>query len=181
MLFTCLQCQTICRMSVSIFRDTDDTSRNSTLIFVLCSKVSSRRSAVEHRNTETLAASEYDVCTPFSRRSQQDQTHQVGSNGYFCSVFLGAADEFPVIFNRTICIRILYDCTEYFRSKGESLIVAGHDLHPLRNGTGMNDGQSRSKYLLIYKQYVCTGFNLGTTTCTEEHRSCFGCGCCFVE
>ena len=99
MLFTCLQCQTVGGMSVSIFGNTDDASGNGTFILVLCRKEGSRRTAVEHRNTEALAASEHHVRTPFSRRSQQDKAHQVGSNGYAGFVCVGTCDKGCIVFN----------------------------------------------------------------------------------
>ena len=133
MLFACLQSQAVSRMSISIFRDTDDTSRNSTFVFVFCCKISSRRTTVEHRNTEALAAAEHYVGSPFARRCQQYQTHQVGCYGYTGFVGVRFCNKFFIIFNRTIRIRELYDSSEYIRCKDECLIISYYHVDTLWN------------------------------------------------
>ena len=168
-------------MSIGIFGNTDDTSGNGTLVFVFRCEECSRRAAVEHRDTETLAASEHDVCSPFSRRSQQDKAHQVGGNGDTCSAGIGTHDKFFIIFDRTVGIRILDDCPEHVRSKFKCLVIARNHLDALRNHTCVDYGLCRGKYVFIDKQRVGFCFHLRTATASVEHGCRFGCGCRFVQ
>ena len=109
MLFASLQCQAVRLVSVSILGDTDDAARNLTLVIVACRKISGRRSAVEHRDTEALARAEDNVRTPFARRSQQDKAHQVGCDGNLGTLVVATVYEIRIVLDRTVRVRILDD------------------------------------------------------------------------
>ena len=181
MLFACLQSQAVSRVSIGIFGNADDTSRDGTLVFVFRSEECSGRATVEHRDTETLAAPEYDVCTPFSRRSQQDKTHQVGSNGDTCSTGIGTYDEFFIIFDRTVGIRILDDSPEYIRCEFKCFVITHNDLDALRDHASVDNGQCRGEYVFVDKQRIGFCFHLCTATATVEHGCRFGCCCRFIQ
>ena len=61
------------------------------------------------------------------------ETHQVGCYGYTGFVGVRFCNEFFIIFNRTICIRELYDSSEYIRCKGECLIISYYHVDTLWN------------------------------------------------
>ena len=65
-----LQSQAVGGMTVCILRDTDDTSGDRTLVLILRCEESGGGTTVEHRDTETLAATKHHIRTPLSRRSQ---------------------------------------------------------------------------------------------------------------
>ena len=168
-------------MSIGIFGDTDDTSGDGTLVFVFRSKESGRRAAVEHRDTETLAAPEHDVRSPFSRRSQQDEAHQVGSNGDTCSASIGTRDKFFIIFNRTVGIRVLDNRPEHIRSEFKCLVIAHYNLDALRDHAGVDNGQCRGKYVFVDKERISFRLHLRTAPASVEHGCRFGSSCRFVQ
>ena len=167
-------------MSVRIFGDTDDTSRNRTFIFIFRCKVGGRGTTVEHRNTKPLAATEYNVCIPFTRRCQYNQTHQISSYTHLCSGFMCTGNECAIVFDRSVGIRILYDGSEYIRCEFEGLIVSCHDADTLRNHAGMDDSQSRGKYIFIDEDRIGSSLDLCTATCIVEHGDCLSSCCGFI-
>ncbi len=162
MLLAGLQSQAISRMAVSVLGDTDDTSRDRTFIIVLRSEESGGRTPVEHRDTEALAATEYDIRSPFSRRSQQYQAHQVGGYAYLGSGGARTGHEFLIVLDRTIRVRELYDGGEHVRRELEFLIIAHYHLDALRDHAGVDDGQRRGEHVLVNEYRIGFRFHLRT-------------------
>ena len=138
-------------MSVFIFRQSDDTPRHVAFVLIACSEISSRRSAVEHRNTQTLSASEYDISSPFTRRHQQGECQDIGIYGNFASCFVSAGCKFTVIFYASAVVWILNDTSEDIRRKLQILIAACLYLHTLRDGARMYHSQHLWEDFFIYK------------------------------
>ena len=168
-------------MAISIFRDTDDSSWDRTFVFIFCCKESRRRTSIEHRNTKTLAATEYYVCAPFSRRCQQYQTHQVSSNCYFCTISVSSCDEFFIVFNRTVSVWILNNSSKHIRGKFKCAVISSYDFDALRNSTSMYNCQCGCEYLVVNKQSVSTCFYLCTASCSVEHGHSLCGSSCFVQ
>ena len=115
MLFTGLQSQTQCMISLCINRHTDNTSHDVTFIFLSRRHVSSVRSTVRHRDTETLGCSDNHVSTPFSRRGQQGKAQNIGGNGNFTVRVMCFLRKVGIVFYISAGIRILKNAGEDFR------------------------------------------------------------------
>ena len=174
MLFTCLQGHAVAQVSVFVFRQTDDTSRHVPLELIACRKICSRRTSVEHRCTHSLAASEYDVSSPFSRRSQQCQTQNVCVYSHLASGSVCLLGKFPVILDASAVVRVLDDASENVRSKFQRLIVSGLDLYALRDGPGADDSLHLRKDLVVDEQRAGIGFLLAPASERIHHGSRFG-------
>ena len=107
MLFACLQSQAVSRVSIGIFGNADDTSGDGTLVFVFRGEECSGRTTVEHRDTEALAATEYDIRSPFSRRGEQGEAQNVGGNGHFATGSMCIFHKSAVVFYIAVAIRVL--------------------------------------------------------------------------
>ena len=136
MLFTGLQSQTQCMISLCINRHTDNTSHDVTFIFLSRRHVSSVRSTVRHRDTETLCRSHNHVSTPFSRRGQQHETHHVSHNRQQRPISVYPIGECFIITYLTVSSRVLDNSTEHIRGKLERIIITVNQLDSLRGRTG---------------------------------------------
>ena len=180
-LLACLQCHTVTNMSILVFRQSDDTSRHITLVLIASSEVSSRRTSVEHRSSQSLSATEYYVGTPFSGRNQKRKTQDVGTNSHLTSGFVSLGYKCAIVFYRTAVVRILNDATENFGSKFKVGIIASHHLNTLRNGSGADNRQVLREYFFIYEKGSGTCLLLCTATQAKHHGSGFGSGGSFVK
>ena len=171
MLLARLQCQTVSGVIVSVDRDTDDTAGDGTLVFVLRGKITCRRTAVEHRNTEALTATEHYVRTPFARRRQQHEAHQVSRYSHTHILGVSCLHKRTIIFDLTVAIRVLHDGGEYLVCKLKRLEVSRHHLNALRLHARMNHGLGRLKHVLIYEERVRPSLGLSAAACTMKHRS----------
>ena len=171
MLLARLQCQTVSGVIVSVDRDTDDTAGDGTLVLVLRGKITCRRTAVEHRNTEALTATEHHVRTPFARRRQQYEAHQVSRYSYAHILGVSCLHKRTIIFDLTVAIRVLHDGGEYLVGKLKRLEVARHHLDALRLHAGMDHSLGRLKHVLIDEERVRPSLGLSAATRTMKHCS----------
>ena len=114
MLFACLQSHSVAEFAVFVFGPSDDASRHVPLVLVTCGEVGCRRTTVKHWCTQTLRCTEYDIRSPFSRRSQQGKTQNVSGNGNFAVCFMCLFCEVGIVFHITAGVRILQDAGEDF-------------------------------------------------------------------
>lgn len=77
-LFTGLESHTESRLSLGITGNTDDATRQETLVFVVASKESSVRATIAERDAETLGRADDDVCAPFTGRCELGEGEEVG-------------------------------------------------------------------------------------------------------
>ena len=170
MLFTGLQSQTQCMISLCINRHTDNTSHDVTFVFLSRCHVSSMRSTVRHRDTETLRCSHNHVSTPFSRRSQQHEAHHVSHNRQQCTVRVYTISKSLVITNLSVSSRVLDNSTEYIRGKFKRVVIPVNQLDSLRGRTGDQHVLRLRENLVINKQFVGTRFFHLFTAQTVHHR-----------
>ncbi len=181
MLFTSLQSHTVAKLAVLVLRKTDDTTRHVTLELIASSEVSGRRTTVEHWDTQTLSATEYNVSTPFTWRNEHRKREDICINGYLAISGMSLFHEFAVVFYATVRVRILDDATEDFRSKFQSLVIAHKDSHALRNHACTDNGQVLWEDVFVHEEHVSTCLLLGTATELVHHVSGFGGGGSFVQ
>ena len=174
MLLTGLQGHTITQLSVFVFWPANDTSRNVTLVLVTCSKITGRRSTVEHWCAETLRSTEYNVSSPFSRRCEQGKTQNIGGYSHF--LYKGA-----VIFHISTCIGILQYAGKNVRRHFHLGIFTCAYLDTLRDGACGHYCQYLWKNLFVHKHNVCTGFLHIARTQGIHHTDGFGRSCCFIQ
>ena len=171
MLLARLQCQTVSGVIVSVDRDTDDTAGDGTLILVLRGEIACRWTAVEHRNTEALTATEHYVRTPFARRRQQHEAHQVSRYSHAHILGVSCLHKRTIILDLAVAIRVLHDGGEYLVGKLKRLEVARHHLDALRLHARMDHGLGRLKHVLIDEERVRPSLGLCAAARTMKHRS----------
>ena len=171
MLLTRLQSQAVSRAIVGVYRDTDDASGDGTLILVLRGKITCRRTAVEHRNTEALAATEHNVRTPFARRRQQHKAHQVSCHSHAHILGTRLLYERTIVLDLAVSVRILHDGGEYLVGKLKRLEVARYHFDALRLHARTDHSLRRLKHVLIYEERVRPSLGLSATARTVKHRS----------
>ena len=101
-LFASLECHTIAKLAILVLRKTDDTTRHVALELVACSEVCSRRTTIEHWDTETLSATEYDVCTPFAWRNEHSEREDVCIYSHLCTCCMSLFHECTIVFYATV-------------------------------------------------------------------------------
>ena len=174
MLFAGLQCQAVRLVSVSILGDTDDAARNLALVIVACRKISGRRSAVEHRDTEALARAEDNIRAPFARRSQQDEAHQVGCDSYLGTLVVATVYEIRIVLDRAVRVRILDDGSIDILSQFSRLVISELQFDTLRDSTRMDNCRRRFEYVVVDEERIRSSLDLSTAAGVEQHRSSFG-------
>ena len=101
-----------------------------------------------------MCASEYDVCSPFSRRSEQYKAHDVRIHGYFTVGSMGFFGKFAIIFRISVCIGVLDDTSEYIGSELEVFVLAYFQLHSLRDDTCLDNGKIMGEDAFIYEEHI---------------------------
>ena len=181
MLFACLQSHSVAELAVFVFGPSDDASRHIPLVLVTCGEVACRRPAVKHRCTQSLCCTEYDIRSPFSRRSQQGKTQNIGGNGNFAVCFMCLLCEVGIVFHITAGVRILQDAGEDFRWGFKLFVFAYPQFDALWNGTCGHYCQGLREDVFVHKDYVGTCFLLGTRTQSIHHGYGFGGGSRFIQ
>ena len=73
-----LQGQSHCGMALVVFRKTDNSARNLSLVGVASGEIGRVRSTVAHRHPESLGVPHHDVGAELARCLDQQQTQEVG-------------------------------------------------------------------------------------------------------
>ena len=181
MLFTSLQSHTIAKFAIFVFRKTDDTSRHVTLEFIAGSKVSSRWTTIEHWDTQTLSATEYNVGSPFTWRNEHSKRKDIC---IYCNLAISSMClfyKFTIIFYTTVGVRILEDTTEDFRSKFQCLVIAYEDSHSLWDNASTDNGQVLWENVFVHEKNIGTLLLLVARAKRKHHVGRFGCCCCFIQ
>ena len=134
MLLAGLECHAKCGIAIHVNGSTNDASGHKALVGVLASEECGMRTAVAHRNSESLRRTKDDVGTPASGRRQQGQRQNVGSYGQAHLVAGTGSAELDVIAYGTAGSRVLH--------KGSKKLVGGLKAHRIAKHQLYADGLS---------------------------------------
>ena len=168
-------------MTVGVFGNADDTSRDGALEVHRRGKIACARSAEVHWDTEALSRSEDNVCAPLAWRREEYETHQVGRYGNTCAGSLGTLHKVMVAIDTTLLVGVLDDSSEDLVRKVKGLVVSYDDLHALLGNACLNDRLRRGKDTLVDEELVGARLLLLSRTLVVEHEGSFGTCGSFVE
>ena len=157
-----------------INRNTDYPSRHISLEFFCCCIISGMWSAVSHRNTETLCRADNNICIPFSGRSKQSKTKQVGSNGNRRFIFMSFIHKITIINNCTFLIWILNDSSENFIIKFKFIKITNFEFYSKWHSTGFNNINCLREHIIRHKENIGFTFYSNSRACIKQHYHCFG-------
>ena len=122
-----------------IDRHADDPSRHAAYIFVFDGKVPGMRPAVAERQTEPLRTADYDIRTHLAWRNKKRKCEQIGCNNCNRTCLMDFFDKLPVIGNRTVFRRILYQRAEKRPIQFHRVGITDDDFNPVRDRPRKDD------------------------------------------
>src|SRR5438045_4000903 len=102
MLLSSLQSQSQSSVSTNILTNTNQSSRQASLMLLLASKERSMWSTITQWNTKSLTVTKSNVTTKFSRRLKQRQSKQVSGTANLSTNFVGHLYIVTTIQNTTV-------------------------------------------------------------------------------
>lgn len=163
------------RFARCVFGYADDAAWSGTFELVFKREISSVRTTEAHRHTEALSVAQRNVRAQFSRRLQQNQTHDVGGNGHDRAFCFQTADNVLQVLHIAVFADVLEQRAEVFAFVGLGKI-ADHQFKAEIFGAGFHHVQSLRIHARIHKETL--GFHLAHAV---RHRHRFSRSSCLVQ
>jgi len=134
-----------------VFRNPNNSSRHISLEFFTGCKKCSWWTSIKHRNSKALTTSKSNICSPFTWRCQKHQSHQISSYSYFTIFRMGFFNKFTIVFNTSITVRILNNCSKIFTIKYSFFVISNFDRYCCMSHTRTKNSKCLRKYIFINK------------------------------
>ena len=131
-LLPCLQGHSKGPVAVGVDRDTNNSTRDQSLVLINSCKIGRMRAAEPKWNSKTLGRSNRYICTHLGRRFQNSKAEKVCRDNDFGPLNMGPVDEFGIVEDLSVFGRILHDATEAAFVKLYALVITDHQVDPQR-------------------------------------------------
>ena len=180
-LLSCLKRQPYRLVSQTVYGNSYDTARNASLILLSGCQIAGSWSAVTHWESESLSASNSNVCTPGSRLFQNSKSKNVTVSGYHAARLVHLCTECGVVSNLSVCCRVLNHSAKAHWVSLKLIPLSHNYLNAKTFCASLKNALNLREELVIYKEYIFASLN-GISAAEVEHNShCLCCSLCIVQ